>query len=479
MQIVEVVADGSKKVSPYLEIPGSRNLTTIAADAVASPTACVWSLTGDRLEPIPDKITHSRSPKDPESWRDIRKSGRVKMTDYHNISEKVEIPFYHVYANHCVNSSRSTCHTCRFDDVDGGIRVYRHTRAARSSSASILFDVYQDVQPFYPLYEPEGLFDTVSQFENDVLEAKWKVSTKVKEGYDPLTEIAEAKKTLMSAKDLLQDFGNIFAAFRRRIGSSPTSQKVGAVAQEWLRFQYAVMPIVYSLEDIAELIGRNGSYFTAKSGALCSFEGQGIPRFPSNPHYYRRVSYNAKAVAVGKARYGSLGSSLGRLSFNPGKTAWELIPYSFVVDWFIGIGDWILIHAPNMVTFSDALEESYCSSIRLTKVDEIFFRDRNVVFDYYEPAAFSLQDSSLQKLTFSEYSIPAVIAWYDAPPRRFELRSRGDSLVKRITTDSYIRSVFKPKELPIRISTSITNWKNWLTSFSLVYLNLLASIRRL
>jgi len=28
-------------------------------------------------------------------------------------------------------------------------------------------------------------------------------------------------------------------------------------------------------------------------------------------------------------------------------TAWELIPYSFVVDWFIGVGDWIQACMPN------------------------------------------------------------------------------------------------------------------------------------
>lgn len=122
-----------------------------------------------------------------------------------------------------------------------------------------------------------------------------------------------------------------------------------AAAEYWLMYRYGIMPLVYSQEDALKAlldgynpcfesqvtITREGKYVADKitdntiSSAIWSAEETG---------YYKK-SVRIKTTVSFKDALGA------RIAGNPAAvvlgTAWELVPFSFVVDWFIGVGDYI------------------------------------------------------------------------------------------------------------------------------------------
>lgn len=158
--------------------------------------------------------------------------------------------------------------------------------------------------------------------------------------------------------------GNFVGAARYLTGADPrtrsrirtsksgrTSSGVGGIPEQWLALQYGWQPLlqdVYnSCETVRQAWNDNGSLFSSKASAHASpgkisvirnrFVGWG-PRFKVESTS-REVRGNA-SVTYGVSS--NIGSSLSQLGItNPASLAWELLPYSFVVDWFIPIGPFL------------------------------------------------------------------------------------------------------------------------------------------
>jgi hypothetical protein len=122
------------------------------------------------------------------------------------------------------------------------------------------------------------------------------------------------------------------------------SKKVGS---KWLEFQYGWKPLAQSLYDSVHTTlnrlpnlmvceGRSNSSETINRTLDSSV-------FPSNLSATQKYIYRKRAWV--KARFApshSFNESVARYtSLNPVSIAWELTPYSFVVDWFVDIGDYI------------------------------------------------------------------------------------------------------------------------------------------
>jgi len=59
------------------------------------------------------------------------------------------------------------------------------------------------------------------------------------------------------------------------------------------------------------------------------------------------------------ARWGSL---------NPMSIGWEILPYSFVVDWFLNVGQF-LRNAETALLYGSAVSDGYISTLRVAKVE--------------------------------------------------------------------------------------------------------------
>ena len=126
--------------------------------------------------------------------------------------------------------------------------------------------------------------------------------------------------------------------FSRRTNSA-IAEANSAVSDLWLSFRYAIMPNVYLINDILE----------AQSAALSAY---GTSRDRSTVNDVQLPEYAGwsldKSIEIThrsmcKRRYAA-DTSLARgipstLSWNIPVTIWELMPYSFVIDWFVNVGD--------------------------------------------------------------------------------------------------------------------------------------------
>lgn len=114
----------------------------------------------------------------------------------------------------------------------------------------------------------------------------------------------------------------------------------------WLEYSYGWKPLIMSMAECADFVGRHTVSFKV--------EGQKTLRTtPSVPLVfpeYRLVEpYPVKGKVTYKEKYSYILAvkdqqlhDLSRLtSLNPLTIAWELVPYSFVVDWFINIGGFL------------------------------------------------------------------------------------------------------------------------------------------
>lgn len=172
--------------------------------------------------------------------------------------------------------------------------------------------------------------------------------------FDVLTEIAELPETVDFLSDLLKRGTKKLEEHRKTVekyqkmlktATGKFAEKVAKkLASAWLAFRYAIMPIVYSIEDIKKTLKSYkrifASFRESKTGKLeVDFLG------------FKQVSFAMlKNMCWIKRSYSPedlVDQLLGVLKFNPLSTAWELVTLSFVVDWFLNVGDVITAFSGN------------------------------------------------------------------------------------------------------------------------------------
>lgn len=120
----------------------------------------------------------------------------------------------------------------------------------------------------------------------------------------------------------------------RRDLSLTLKEIADAVTQLWLTFRYAIMPNVLLVEDLIKSMGEGENEFIRFSQkrelSIVPFEVEGFTRtgdIPVTVRCFIKRQFNAAELA--NAPY----------SWNFAVSLWELMPLSFVTDWFINIGD--------------------------------------------------------------------------------------------------------------------------------------------
>lgn len=115
-----------------------------------------------------------------------------------------------------------------------------------------------------------------------------------------------------------------------------------ATASRWLQYQYGVIPTVLEANGVLELLSqkvRRGVWIYGHVTDRREYSRDVIVDYQTTRKDY--VSLRGKC----NYRYFVQESKLAMLSqsgiTNPLATAYELVPYSFVLDWFINVGDYI------------------------------------------------------------------------------------------------------------------------------------------
>jgi len=177
--------------------------------------------------------------------------------------------------------------------------------------------------------------------------------------FDVLTNIAEMKDIPRLVSSVSLDLLKMLRALRMRHGREAlkaasntmpkvllksSSKAIRKLGEEWMTYRYGIMPLVYSYDDICKTLNRHKTQ-TSHASKSISAEPTGVS-LPSVGTTYKKVTYDGSVTVRANLfqvwSSGDVARAAG-LSFNPLVTAWELIPYSFVADWFVNIGDYITL----------------------------------------------------------------------------------------------------------------------------------------
>ncbi|DAD51654.1 maturation protein [ssRNA phage Esthiorhiza.2_3] len=157
-----------------------------------------------------------------------------------------------------------------------------------------------------------------------------------------------------AARDLWQSRPPVY-----RKGHEPKAGK--SAANNWLAYQYGWKPLLQDIHGIMESFAKlNKSDRTVQvarssaSGELSTSDDL-IMNTAGSPHIgktYKLIQWNTR-YGIRYRVDNHMSAFLNQTGFtNPLNLAWEVLPYSFVVDWFLPIGPWLeAMTAWNGLTF--------------------------------------------------------------------------------------------------------------------------------
>lgn len=167
-----------------------------------------------------------------------------------------------------------------------------------------------------------------------------------------IVDIAERNATVKMLKDTLL-FQRRLKSFLKRTkrsrqykrirGPKAAARQADFIASKWLEYRYGWLPLVHSVYDLLDEIHRHraGGYIrvgsrSSSSSSKTVISGKGTDGAP-----YRQFS-TERSYRVEYGIFFQLppGSALWDYTqLNPAAIAWELVPFSFVADWFVNVGD--------------------------------------------------------------------------------------------------------------------------------------------
>lgn len=190
------------------------------------------------------------------------------------------------------------------------------------------------------------LVDRITELDSKLL---WKLSSKVRKAdFHVGNIIAQRAQTYSLLRDAVDRLASLSSG-KKRLVKSITSffRNPRKIADDFLAFKFGVEPL---LSDVYQLGVRIAEWTTSDDNDWFAFRVNGrfyleneVISTPYGSYTVSgmvEISYTAKyAITDGSAR---LLSELGLV--NPAEIAWEMLPWSFVIDWIVPVSDWLESH---------------------------------------------------------------------------------------------------------------------------------------
>lgn len=139
----------------------------------------------------------------------------------------------------------------------------------------------------------------------------------------------------------------------RGIGSDGRAYKIlkDFIAGQWLHYRYGIMPLVHDAEALVKAIEALGHEEKRKTsrGFATDVDERNLMLSGTAGHWdvTKKVNTNQQtAVRAGILYSVDKSASFGMRLQDVPAAAWEAIPFSFVSDWFLNLGDWVRAITP-------------------------------------------------------------------------------------------------------------------------------------
>jgi len=202
----------------------------------------------------------------------------------------------------------------------------------------------------YRSHDPWGADEEV-RLVNDLIQQirghSFNIAVSAGEARESLTMIGDNARTIALAFRDVRKGRFHSAAQRFGIGKPPkglfASKAFNAIQNNWMMYSYGWKPLIYEVHSAAEAVAKHFGGVTPHF----SFRSKGKAFSKAGPYFGIVGTHVYPTWTVRKqiiARFAtdkplSNGAELGLT--DPFSLAWELLPYSFVVDWFVPIGTFL------------------------------------------------------------------------------------------------------------------------------------------
>lgn len=237
-------------------------------------------------------------------------------------------------------------------DDKGGRKVYGHVAANMHPLAGVGLNPFTGaVQP------PSGLKDwALNNAYAKLADAD----------FDTALWLAELRETIEMLRNPFKSFRKlherIFVSTRKASFSS-YKKSIDDIASQWLEYRYGIMPIILDIQNIRKLYenglsrrervinrGRKGKVFEAIQTAALDKRSDRPADMVYVEYGVQRFLTESISGSVYYKHNSGLWEDLGLLGLDPTQipsVLWELVTLSFVVDWVVGIGDWLKAISPH------------------------------------------------------------------------------------------------------------------------------------
>lgn len=412
----------------------SRQLGAAEAQRSEDPSGtsdpAVWSAkkaAQDGLRTLQEKESRVwKTPSDNDSFSAIKASGQIKMTPHSAGNEQIINRLVSVDGVNLVPDDTYGLEIVWWNADGEPAAAPAYQKRTITLTGDLSF--YTDMQ--LPYYQLE--MDDTSDSVNDALAS---CVSDLASQYDLLTDISELGSTLAMMNSIYNRLRHPMKAwhdFQQKVHRQYKGEKLNSILTDrWMEFRYGVMPLVYSAQDAFDLVQKaTETYKTSRK--TVNVMSAGTPtRDMSQMHIFESGSMSVTHRITGKARYSSSGGRvISQIGFNPFLTAWELVPLSFVVDWFVNIGDYIQAQTSSV---SGAFAESkFCISTKTTSAIQTSL--------YVPPPG-----ETCRKLPISGLETCVKTGF-----------TGGGGMLRQHTVDSYSRILVNPSDVKLSLSPNVT-----------------------
>jgi hypothetical protein len=147
-------------------------------------------------------------------------------------------------------------------------------------------------------------------------------------GFDALTALAEFKTV-----------GHQFLSVGKTLRNLMGSRRIKDLSSEYLNYRYGWRPLIMDIQNLTDAIltyNEKRSRYSQRAGATTRTTHQ--RNFSASWGFFNVACSVYDDVTVSHRGSVCADIEVPKFQFNPLQTAWELVPLSFVVDWFVNIG---------------------------------------------------------------------------------------------------------------------------------------------
>lgn len=398
------------------------------------------------------------------SWKQIRKSGSIKMTPMNVVNERTE-NFVGAFTYNYLGVAAMTNWTS--NTLEDGSTVCLNWPSPPISEHLV-------TNRFLDLSEAKGMFPSVPhytfrrEFDSNQIEAQKAAAwQELFQAYNLGEELYELRDSIHLAKDLLtrgyrilSDSKGMFEEFKRFFNKkSAVSELPNEALSAWMEYRYGIMPIIYSLSDIIGLSNLKGKYRTVRKRVSPRIEGAGF--VPNETCFFTEGADNSSCNITVKSRYASEQQMRRDLiNVNLLTTAATVYPYAFVVRWFVNVNSFLDAQIKSLTTLST--QHVGCIAFKDSYEEKTYFRWRHKIDRVTDTVTKTNPCGNVTSVTAS------------AGPVDYS----EDQLLQIKSVNNYRRILIQPNEVKL-VWNPYLDWKRGIDSLALTFPKMQSAFRRL